>query len=61
MTNNTANEGGGAIFFVSNDGSGHMSIDQSALSMNPSGKFENLPGIFYKADATATITSSTVE
>ena len=28
MTNNNANEGGGAIFYVSNDRTGTMSIDQ---------------------------------
>jgi hypothetical protein len=60
MTDNTANEGGGGIFFVSNDGSGHMSIDQSTLTSNKSGKFENFPGIFYLANTPPTITNSTV-
>ncbi len=31
MTDNHANEGGGAIFFVSNDGSGHLVIQDSVL------------------------------
>ena len=60
MTNNTANEGGGAIFFVSNDGSGHMTIDQSVLTGNPSGKFETMPGIYYKSNTPPTITASTI-
>ena len=48
MTDNTANEGGGAIFFVSNDRSGHLIIDRSVLRRNPSRGFETegLPGIF---------------
>lgn len=48
MTNNTANEGGGAIFFVSNDKTGKLVIKDSVLSKNPSGKFETVPGIFYQ-------------
>ena len=50
LTNNTANEGGGAIFFVSNDRSGSLSIDRSYLSNNPSLGFETDPGIFVLAD-----------
>jgi hypothetical protein len=46
LTDNTANEGGGAIFFVSNDRSGRLSIDRSYLSNNPSLGFETDPGIF---------------
>jgi len=44
---NIANEGGGAIFFVSNDRSGTLNIENSRLWDNPSGEFENYPGIFY--------------
>jgi hypothetical protein len=61
MTDNHANEGGGAIFFVSNDRSGHLVIDQSVLRRNPSDGFETLPGVFYLGDGDPTITSSTVE
>lgn len=43
MTNNSANEGGGAIFFVSNDKSGSLVIEDSFLSQNPSLGFET-PG-----------------
>lgn len=61
MTGNHANEGGGAIFFVSNDSSGEMFIRDSFLSGNVSERFQNLPGIFYKQQGTPTITNSTVE
>jgi hypothetical protein len=49
LTDNTANEGGGAIFFVSNDRSGTLIIDRSYLSNNPSLRFETDPGIFVLA------------
>ena len=49
LTENTANEGGGAIFFVSNDRSGALHIDRSLLSNNPSFGFESDPGIFVLA------------
>jgi hypothetical protein len=61
MTNNTANEGGGAIFFVSNDQSGTLTITDSFLSMNPSLGFETYPGIFYIGQGEAQFTNSTVE
>ena len=61
MTGNTANEGGGAIFFVSNDGSGHMVIDKSTLTSNKSGAFENFPGIYYQANTPPQITDSVVQ
>lgn len=50
LTDNTANEGGGAIFFVSNDRSGSLHIDRCFLSDNPSLGFETYPGIFVLAD-----------
>ena len=48
VRNNTANEGGGAIFFVSNNRTGTMSIANATLSANPSAGFETagLPGMF---------------
>lgn len=49
LTNNTANEGGGAIFFVSNDLTGTLRIDRSHLSDNPSLGFETDPGIYVLA------------
>jgi hypothetical protein len=51
LTNNTANEGGGAIFFVSNDRTGTLRIDRSHLSNNPSLGFETDPGIYVLAGA----------
>jgi hypothetical protein len=47
MTHNHAREGGGAIFFVSNDRSGVLEIRSSTLRDNPSEGFETDPGIFF--------------
>ena len=47
MTGNHAREGGGAIFFVSNDLSGELEIRSSTLRRNPSDGFETDPGIFF--------------
>jgi hypothetical protein len=51
ITDNVANEGGGAIFFVSNDRSGSLVIRDSVLRRNPSMGFETrrFPGIFVLA------------
>jgi hypothetical protein len=60
---NTANEGGGAFFFVSNNLTGTMSIDRSTLVGNPSAGFETqgLPGIFIlAAPGQPVITNSTL-
>jgi hypothetical protein len=47
MEANKAREGGGAIFFVSNDRTGTMTISDSTLRRNPSLGFETYPGIFF--------------
>ena len=47
MTGNRAREGGGAVFFVSNDRSGVLEIRSSTLRGNPSAGFETDPGIFF--------------
>ena len=47
MTGNHAREGGGAIFFVSNDRTGELEIRSSTLRDNPSDGFETDPGIFF--------------
>ncbi len=49
IEDNHANEGGGAIFFVSNDRSGSLRIEDSTLRRNPSDGFETrgYPGIFF--------------
>jgi len=63
ITDNTANEGGGAIFFVSNDRSGTLVIRDSELSQNPSGQFETegYPGIFVLASGDPIVSNSTIE
>jgi hypothetical protein len=63
MTDNTANEGGGAIFFVSNDRTGHLVIDRSVLRRNPSLGFETagFPGIFVLAAEPPQVTDSILE
>ncbi|MEH0842441.1 hypothetical protein V6U81_08630 [Micromonospora sp. CPCC 205711] len=57
---NHANEGGGAIFFVSNDRTGTMRIENSTLRRNPSDAFETngLPGIFFLGARPPTITAT---
>jgi hypothetical protein len=47
MRHNHANEGGGAVFYVSNDRSGRLHIHWSTLRDNLSERFETRPGIFY--------------
>jgi hypothetical protein len=49
FTGNHANEGGGAIFFVSNDRTGTMAIRRSRLVGNPNDRFHTpgLPGIYF--------------
>jgi hypothetical protein len=49
LTDNSANEGGGAIFFVSNDRSGTLRIEDSVLRNNPELGFRTDPGIFVLA------------
>ncbi|MCX5737783.1 MAG: hypothetical protein NTZ61_04670, partial [Proteobacteria bacterium] len=62
MQHNSANEGGGAIFFVSNDGTGDLVIEGSVLAANPSLTFETtgLPGIFLLGDAAPVISGSLI-
>lgn len=57
---NHAREGGGAIFFVSNNRSGSVVIRDSLLRANPSDGFETHPGIFFLG-STITISGSIVE
>ncbi|MFC4107660.1 hypothetical protein ACFOX0_17230 [Micromonospora zhanjiangensis] len=58
IEDNHANEGGGAVFFVSNDRTGTMRIEGSTMRRNRSDGFETpgLPGIFFLGAATPTIT-----
>lgn len=48
MHDNHAREGGGAVFYVSNDRSGRLHVRWSTLENNVSAGFETRPGIFYK-------------
>jgi hypothetical protein len=47
MEGNRAREGGGAVFFVSNDRTGTLAIRSSRLAGNPSAGFETSPGIYF--------------
>jgi len=57
-----ANEGGGAIFFVSNDRTGELAITSSTLARNPSRGFETAgyPGIFFLGLGAPVVTNSTI-
>ena len=59
---NHANEGGGAIFFVSNNRTGTMRIEDSTLRANPSDRFETagFPGIFYLGNGNPVVLRSTI-
>ncbi len=63
VENNVANEGGGAVFFVSNNRTGQMFIRSSELSSNPSLGFETngFPGIFYLGNGPPIVSDSTLE
>lgn len=63
MTGNTAKEGGGAIFFVSNNRTGSLIIKDSFLSGNPSAGFETpgYKGIFVLASGPPQVSSSTIQ
>ncbi|MFW2381665.1 MAG: hypothetical protein ACN4GZ_07905, partial [Acidimicrobiales bacterium] len=62
ITDNTANEGGGGIFYVSNNRLGTMTLDGVVVARNPSAGFETagLPGIFYLGNGDPVITDSTL-
>jgi hypothetical protein len=62
MRDNVANEGGGAIFFVSNDRTGELRIQGSTLDGNPSLGFETrgYPGIFFLGRGSPQVMSSVI-
>jgi hypothetical protein len=62
IRDNTAAEGGGAIFFVSNDRTGTLRIEDSTLRRNPSAGFHTAgyPGIFYIGAGKPQIVRSTL-
>jgi hypothetical protein len=60
MRRNQANEGGGAIFYVSNNRTGHLHVNWSTLRNNVSGTFETRPGIFYLGNGPMDLSHSLV-
>ena len=63
IRDNSANEGGGGIFYVSNNRQGTMTLDGVAMLANPSLGFETagLPGIFYLGNGDAIVTDSVLQ
>jgi hypothetical protein len=62
IENNVANEGGSAVFFVSNNMTGTITITDSITRNNPRGTFEtpNLPGFYVIAKDPAHIVNSQI-
>ena len=62
LENNVANEGGSAIFFVSNNKTGSITITDSITRNNPRGTFEtpDLPGFYVNAKGPAEIVNSQI-
>jgi hypothetical protein len=62
IRDNHAEEGGGAVFFVSNDRTGTMTIKNSTLRHNRSDGFETpgLPGIFFLGAHAPSVSASTL-
>ena len=62
IENNKANEGGSAIFFVSNNKTGSITITDSITQQNPRGTFEtpDLPGFYVIAKEPAQIVNSQI-
>jgi hypothetical protein len=50
ISDNNAREGGGGIFSVIGQGYGALTLEFSHLSDNPSGQFQDAPGIFDRRD-----------
>jgi len=62
LEDNRANEGGSAVFFVSNDRSGSVTIRDSIARNNPRGTFEKpgLPGFYVLASGPARVVNSQI-
>jgi len=62
LENNKANEGGSAIFFVSNNKTGSIAVTDSLTRGNPRGTFEtpDLPGFYVIAKGPAQIVNSQI-
>lgn len=50
MCDNSAREGGGAIFYVVDSGWGQLTLDESHLAGNRSGEFQTYPGVYDDID-----------
>jgi hypothetical protein len=62
IAHNQAREGGGAIFFVSDNRTGTLTIEHSTLPDDPSDGFETpgFPGIFYVGPGRPSVIASTL-
>jgi hypothetical protein len=62
ITGNSATEGGGAVFFVSNDRTGTLRIEHSRLRGNPNAGFHSAgyPGVFFEGRGTPLVIASTL-
>jgi hypothetical protein len=62
IQDNHANEGGGAIFFVSNNRTGTLRIEDSTLARNPNDGFftAGYPGIFFLGSGSPAVVRSTI-
>ena len=62
ITGNSAREGGGALFFVSNDKTGTLTIEHSKLRDNPNAGFQTAgyPGIFFLGRGHPVVLSSSL-
>jgi len=62
ISGNSAREGGGALFFVSNDKTGTLTIEYSRLSKNPNAGFATAgyPGIFFLGKGNPLVLSSSL-
>ncbi|MEZ0115081.1 hypothetical protein ABH920_009116 [Catenulispora sp. EB89] len=63
IDHNTANEGGGALFYVSNNRTGTLTIHDSTLSANVNDKFstDGYPGVFFLGSGQPAVSGSTLE
>ena len=62
IRDNHAREGGGAIFFVSDDNTGTLTIESSTLGDNPSAGFwtRPYPGVFFQSSGHPKVVDSTI-
>jgi hypothetical protein len=61
IENNEVNSYGSAIFFISNDHTGTLHIEDSVIRNNFGGSWYELPGISMHSDTTREIINSTIE